>query len=363
MSLKEEDKSNIEDLDSDLEDEDVSQESFEHHRFVADPGQSPLRVDKFLVNRIENATRNKIQEAATKGCVLVNGVAVKSNYKVKPDDVITIEMSYPPREIKIIAEDIPLDIVYEDDDIIIINKQAGMVVHPGHGNYTGTLVNALAWHFKGQPWFNSDDPRPGLVHRIDKDTTGLLVVAKNEESKVHLAKQFFDKTSKRTYQAIVWGRIEEKEGTITGNIGRSLQDRKQMAVFPDGDQGKPAVTHYKVIEELGYVSLVECQLETGRTHQIRTHLKYIGNTLFNDERYGGNRVLKGSNFSKYTQFITNCFKILPRQALHAKTLGFIHPKTEKYIEFETDLPDDMQTVIERWRRYIAAGEDEVLRNI
>ncbi len=364
MDFEEKDDSSINELDftDDIID-DSSETRFEHHRFVADPGQSPYRVDKFLVNRIENATRNKIQEAANEGCVFANDIAVKSNYKVKPNDVITIAMSYPPREIKIIPEDIPLDIVYEDDDVIVINKTPGIVVHPGYGNYTGTLVNALAWHFRGEPWFNSDDPRPGLVHRIDKDTSGLLVVAKNEETKVHLAKQFFDKTSKRTYQAIVWGRLEEKEGTIIGNIGRSLQDRKQMAIFPDGDQGKHAVTHYRVLEELGYVSLVECSLETGRTHQIRTHLKYLGHPLFNDERYGGNRILKGSNFSKYPQFIQNCFKILPRQALHAKTLGFIHPRTNEYVEFNSELPKDMQSVIERWRRYLSAGEDSVLNEI
>ncbi len=338
----------------------TNEERFEHHRFVADQGQGFLRIDKFLVNRIENASRNKIQEAADEGCILVNNQPVKSSYKVKPHDVITVVMKYPPREIQILPENIPLDIVYEDDVLIIINKPPGMVVHPGYGNYTGTLVNALAWHFRDQPWFNANDPRPGLVHRIDKDTSGLLVVAKSEEAKIHLARQFFDKTSSRTYHAIVWGRVPEMEGTITGNIGRSIRDRKQMTVFPDGDQGKHAVTHYKVLEYLGYVTLVECKLETGRTHQIRAHFKYIGHTLFNDERYGGDLILKGSTFSKYNQFVKNCFDILPRQALHAKTLGFIHPTTNRYKEFDSDLPEDMTRVITKWKKYIAAGEDKIL---
>lgn len=326
---------------------------FEHHRFVADSGQGLLRIDKFLVNRIENASRNKIQDAALAGCILVNDKPVKSNYKVKPNDVISVVMAYPPREIEIIAEDIPLNIVFEDDHLIVINKPPGLVVHPGYGNYTGTLVNALAWHFKDQPWFNSDDPRPGLVHRIDKDTSGLLVVAKTETAKMKLALQFFEKTSTRTYQAIVWGTPEPEEGTITGHIGRSLKDRKQMTVFPDGEYGKPAITHYRTIERLGYVSFVECRLETGRTHQIRAHFKHLGHPLFNDERYGGNLILKGTTFTKYKQFVDNCFKILPRQALHAKTLGFIHPATDQYMEFNSDLPDDMVQTIDKWRNYIA----------
>jgi 23S rRNA pseudouridine1911/1915/1917 synthase len=326
---------------------------FEHHRFVADSGQGLLRIDKFLVNRIENASRNKIQDAALAGCILVNEQPVKSNYKVKPNDVISVVMAYPPREIEIIAEDIPLNIVFEDDDLIVINKPPGLVVHPGYGNYTGTLVNALAWHFKDQPWFNSDDPRPGLVHRIDKDTSGLLVIAKTETAKMKLALQFFEKTSTRTYQAVVWGTPEPEEGTITGHIGRSLKDRKQMTVFPDGEYGKPAVTHYRTIERLGYVSFVECRLETGRTHQIRAHFKHLGHPLFNDERYGGNLILKGTTFTKYKQFVDNCFKILPRQALHAKTLGFIHPATDQYMEFNSDLPDDMVQAIDKWRNYIA----------
>lgn len=329
---------------------------YEHYRFVADSGQKPLRVDKFLVNRIENASRNKIQDAASAGNIFANGKPVRPNYKVKPGDIISIEMSWPPREIEIIPENIPIDIVYEDDDLIVLNKTPGMVVHPGFGNYTGTLVNALAWHLKDHPWFQSNDPRPGLVHRIDKDTSGLLVIAKTEAAKTHLARQFFNKTSSRTYTALVWGTMKEDQGTITGNIGRNIRDRKQMTVFTDESIGKPAVTHYKVLERLGYVTLVECKLETGRTHQIRVHLKYIGHTLFNDERYGGNQILKGTTFTKYKQFVKNCFALLPRQALHAKTLGFIHPSTEKFMEFESPLPDDMVQVIDKWRHYISGRE-------
>ncbi|MFW5754329.1 MAG: RluA family pseudouridine synthase [Marinilabiliaceae bacterium] len=338
--------------------DDEQPERYEHYRFVADSGQGFLRVDKFLVDRIENASRNKIQDAAGAGCVLANGEPVKPNYKVKPGDVITIEMTWPPREIEIIPEEIPLDIVYEDDQIIVINKAPGMVVHPGYGNYTGTLVNALAWHLKDHPWFQENDPRPGLVHRIDKDTSGLIVVAKTEEAKTHLARQFFNKTSSRTYQALVWGTPKEEEGTISGHIGRSIRDRKLMTVFPDESHGKPAVTHYRVLEHLGYVTLVECRLETGRTHQIRVHMKYIGHTLFNDERYGGDQILKGTTFSKYKQFVKNCFTLLPRQALHAKTLGFEHPVTGKFMEFDTPLPEDMSKTIEKWRQYIS-GRKEV----
>ncbi|WP_010663533.1 RluA family pseudouridine synthase [Marinilabilia salmonicolor] len=337
---------------------DAGKELYEHYRFVADAGQNLLRIDKFLVNRIENASRNKIQDAAAAGSVLANGQPVKANYKVKPGDTITIEMSWPPREIEIIPEDIPLNIVYEDDALIVVNKQPGMVVHPGFGNYTGTLVNALAWHLKDHPWFQSNDPRPGLVHRIDKDTSGLLVIAKTEEAKTILARQFFYKTTERTYQAIAWGSMKEDEGTITGNIGRSIRDRKQMTVFEDESMGKPAVTHYKVLERLGYVTLVQCNLETGRTHQIRVHLKYIGHTLFNDERYGGNQILKGTTFTKYKQFVKNCFTLLPRQALHAKTLGFEHPVTGEFMRFDSDLPDDMVQTIDKWRNYIAGREEE-----
>ena len=328
----------------------------EHFRFVADKGQTMLRVDKFLVDRIENATRNRIQNAADAGYILANGKPVKSSYKVKPLDVITIVMATPRREIEIIPENIPLDIVYEDNDLMVVNKPPGLVVHPGHGNYSGTLVNALAYHFKDHPAFNAGDPRLGLVHRIDKDTSGLLVIAKTPEAKSHLGLQFFNKTTKRRYVALVWGTVAKDDGTVTGNIGRSLKDRQQMTVFPDGDYGKHAVTHYSVIERLGYVTLVECRLETGRTHQIRVHMKHIGHTLFNDERYGGNEILKGTTFAKYKQFVQNCFEVCPRQALHAKTLGFIHPRTGEEMNFDSEVPDDMRYLVERWRVYTANRE-------
>ncbi len=331
---------------------------YEHFRFVADKKQGLLRIDKFIVNKIEHASRTKIQEAAEAGNILVNDVAVKANYRVKPGDVVSIVMSYPPREIEIIPEDIPIDIVYEDDSLLVVNKRPGMVVHPGYGNYTGTLVNALAWHLKDLPLFNSQDPRPGLVHRIDKDTSGLLVVAKTEAAKMHLAKQFFDKTTKRTYIALAWGQMENDEGTIVGNIGRSVRDRKQMDVFPpDSGIGKHAVTHYRVLERLGYITKVECRLETGRTHQIRAHFRHIGHPLFNDARYGGDQILKGTTFAKYKQFVANCFKVLPRQALHAKTLGFTHPATGEMMEFDSELPADMVECIEKWRNYIAGREN------
>jgi len=324
---------------------------FEHHRLVADPGQTMVRVDKFLANRIDNASRSRIQAAADAGSILVNDIPVKSNYKVKPGDVVVVAMDYPKRELQIVPEDIPLDIVYEDDDLMVINKPPGLVVHPGHGNYTGTLVNALAWHLKDLPLFNADDTRPGLVHRIDKDTSGLLVVAKTEQAKNGLGLQFFEKTSYRKYVALVWGNLKEEKGTVTGNIGRSLNNRQVFTVFPEAEYGKPAVTHYKVIERLGYVNLIECQLETGRTHQIRVHMKHIGHPLFNDSTYGGDQILRGTTFSKYRQFIQNCFQILPRQALHAQSLGFLHPTTGKMMLFESELPDDMSQVIEKWRTY------------
>jgi 23S rRNA pseudouridine1911/1915/1917 synthase len=326
---------------------------YEHYRFEVDPGQTPVRIDKFLVNRIDNASRSRIQASADAGNILANNNRVKSNYKVKPGDVIVIVMDYPRREIEIIPEDIPLNIVYEDDQLIVINKQPGLVVHPGHGNYTGTLVNALAFYFKDLPMFNSEDPRPGLVHRIDKDTSGLMVVAKTELAKNKLAMQFFNKTSKRKYNAIIWGSPKEKSGTIEGNIGRSLKNRQVFTVFTEGDFGKHAVTHYKIIEELGYVNLVECQLETGRTHQIRVHMKHIGHPIFNDSNYGGDQILRGTTFTKYKQYVQNCFKALPRQALHAKMLGFVHPTTGKEMLFESDLPEDMLIVIDRWKNYIA----------
>lgn len=327
----------------------LEEEFFEHHRFVSPKGQSLLRVDKFLMQLIENATRNKIQKAAEVGNIWVNDIPVKSNYRVKPFDVVRVMLSHPPFENHIIPENIPLDIVYEDDSLLLINKPAGLVVHPGHGNYTGTLVNALAYHFENLPMNSSE--RPGLVHRIDKNTSGLLVIAKTEMAMNYLAKQFEEKTSEREYIALVWGNVKEDEGTITGHIARHVKDRMQMDVYPDGSQGKHAVTHYKVLERFGYVTLVSCKLETGRTHQIRVHMKYIGHPLFNDERYGGNIILKGTTFTKYKQFVENCFKILPRHALHAKTLGFEHPVTKEFMRFNTELPQDMKDCIEKWRNY------------
>ena len=341
------------------ENTDPEDELFEHFRFEVPKGQLLLRIDKFLMNLIQNATRNKIQNAATNGDIYVNDVPVKSNYKVKPFDVVKIMLTHPPYENRIDPEDIPLNIVYEDEALLLINKPPGLVVHPGHGNYTGTLVNALAFHFQNLPMNSSE--RPGLVHRIDKDTSGLLVIAKTEAAMTHLAKQFEAKTSEREYVAMVWGNVKENQGTIEGNIARHVKDRMQMAVFADPEVGKPAVTHYKVLERFGYVTLISCILETGRTHQIRVHLKHIGHTIFNDERYGGNLILKGTTFTKYKQFIDNCFKALPRQALHAKTLGFVHPTTGEMMRFDTELPQDLQDVIEKWRNYSKShesGEEE-----
>ena len=334
-------------VETELEDE-----LYEHHRFEASKGQSALRVDKFLMNLIENTTRNKIQQAAENGSILVNDVAVKSNYKVKAGDIVRLVLAHPTYEQLLTPENIPLDIVYEDDQLLVINKPAGMVVHPGHGNYSGTLVNALAYHFENLPLNSSE--RPGLVHRIDKDTTGLLVVAKTEHAMAYLSKQFADKTSEREYIALVWGNIEEEEGTVEGNIGRHDTNRMRMAVHESDEKGKPAVTHYKVLERFGYVTLVSCQLETGRTHQIRVHMKHTGHTLFNDERYGGDAILKGTTFTKYKQFVDNCFKVLPRQALHAKTLGFEHPITKEFLRFDTPIPQDLQECIEKWRVYSKA---------
>lgn len=334
------------------------EELYEHYRYEVAKGQALLRIDKYLMLMIPNATRNKIQNAASNGDIYVNDVPVKSNYKVKPLDVVRILLAHPPFENRVDPENIPLDIVYEDDSLLLINKPPNFVVHPGHGNYTGTLVNALAYHFENLPLNSSE--RPGLVHRIDKDTSGLLVIAKTEVAMTHLAKQFEDKTTEREYIALVWGNVKEDEGRIEGNIARHVKDRMQMAVFADPEIGKPAVTHYKVLERFGYVTLISCKLETGRTHQIRVHLKHIGHTLFNDERYGGNLILKGTTFTKYKQFIDNCFKTLPRQALHAKTLGFIHPTTKEYMRFDTELPQDMHDVIEKWRNYSknVASEEE-----
>lgn len=331
------------------ESNETDDELFEHHRFVAAKGQEPLRVDKFLMNFIEYATRNKIQQSAKEGHIWVNGAVVKQNYRVKPGDEVKVLFEHPPHEFLLVPEDIPLDIVYEDDVLLVVNKPAGMVVHPGHGNYSGTLINALLYHSKDLP--KNSNERPGLVHRIDKDTTGLLVVAKTETAMTHLAKQFFDKTSEREYVALVWGDVKDESGTVEGNIARNPKNRLQMQVFPEGDEGKEAVTHYSVLERLGYVTVVSCKLETGRTHQIRVHMKYIGHTLFNDERYGGDRILKGTTFTKYKQFVDNAFKILPRQALHAKTLGFVHPETGETMRFDSEIPQDMADCFDKWRQY------------
>ena len=337
---------------------DLEDELYEHFRFEVPKGQAALRIDKYLMGLIQNATRNKIQTAATEGNIFVNDATVKSNYKVKANDVVRVMLTHPPYENHIIPENIPLDIVYEDDTLLLINKLPGMVVHPGHGNYTGTLVHALAYHFDNLPMNSSE--RPGLVHRIDKDTSGLLVIAKTEAAMTHLAKQFEAKTSEREYVALVWGNVVEDQGTIEGNLARHLKDRMQMAVFADPEIGKPAITHYKVLERFGYVTLISCQLETGRTHQIRAHLKHIGHPLFNDERYGGHLILKGTTFTKYKQFIDNCFKALPRQALHAKTLGFVHPTTGELMRFDTKLPKDLEDCIEKWRNYSKShGTDQV----
>lgn len=341
--------------------EEEQQEMFEHFRFVADKGQGQLRVDRYLTDHMLETSRHRVQLAIEAGYVRVNDKIVKANYRVKPGDIITIVMPYERRACEIAPEPIPLDIVYEDDDLIVINKPAGLVVHPGHGHYSGTLVNALAYHLGLSKETDATDERLGiLVHRIDKDTSGLLVVAKNDESQLHLAKQFFDHTIERRYWALVWGNIAEDEGTVTGHIGRDPNDRMRFKVFPDGSQGRHAVTHYRVLERFGYVTLVECKLETGRTHQIRVHMNYIGHPLFNDDRYGGDRILKGTIYTKYKQFIDNCFTILPRQALHAKTLGFIHPRTKKEISFDSEIPSDIARVLDKWRTYAphCTEEDE-----
>jgi 23S rRNA pseudouridine1911/1915/1917 synthase len=343
------------DLIDDFDEQDEPEEGgalFEHYNLIVDPGQTFMRIDKFLANRLNNASRSRLQTAADSGNILVNKIPVKSSYKVKPGDEISIVMDFPRRELKIIPENIPLNIVYEDDSLLVINKPAGLVVHPGHGNYSGTLVNGLAYHFKELPLFNSNDPRPGLIHRIDKNTSGLLVIAKTIEAKVNLSLQFFEKTTKRKYIALVWGNLEKEEGTIVGNIGRSPKNRQVFTVFQDGESGKHAVTHYKVLERLGYVNLVECRLETGRTHQIRVHMKYIGHPLFNDDNYGGDQILRGTTFTKYKQFVANCFALLPAQALHAKTLGFVHPVTGEEMLFDSELPENFALVIEKWRNYL-----------
>lgn len=340
----------IEELESEEE------ELYEHFKFKADPGQEMLRIDKFLLDRLPNTSRNKIQIAAKNGSVRVGGQIVKQNYKVKPGDEVSLVLPYPVREIELIPQDIPLDIVYEDEEVIVVNKPANMVVHPGYGNYKGTLVNALVYHFDNLPQRSQDYfGRPGLVHRLDKNTTGLMVIAKTEMALTHLAKQFYDRTTERRYQALVWGDVEA-DGTITGNIGRSLKNRKVMTIFPDGEFGKHAVTHYKVLERFGLVTLVECKLETGRTHQIRAHMKYIGHPLFNDNEYGGDSIVKGTTSTSYRRFIENCFELLPGQALHAKTLGFQHPVSGKYLQFDSELPEGFNTVLNKWRTYTSQEE-------
>lgn len=326
------------------------QDLFEHLRVVVDKGQSLLRIDKFLMHRVENASRNRIQNAIELGNVLVNDKTVKASYKVKPLDVISVVLPHPPRDTEVHPEDIPLDIIYEDDDVLVVNKPAGLVVHPGYNNYTGTLVNGLVYHFQQLPTLPGNDGRPGLVHRIDKDTSGLLLISKNERSMTWLAKQFFDHTITRKYLALVWGDLE-KDGTVTGYIGRSVNDRRVLSIYDDPEKGRWSVTHYKVLERMGYVTLIECQLETGRTHQIRAHLKHIGHPLFSDAIYGGDKILKGTVFTKYKQFVENCFQLMPRQALHAQTLGFLHPTLKKQLLFEAPLPPDFESVLEKWRRY------------
>jgi len=347
------------DIQNDFSDPDFTENGrdyWEHYHYVVEPGHVLLRIDKYLVERIKGTSRNRIQNAAEAQCIRVNGRAVKSNYRVHPGDEISVVMDRPRYENEIIAQDIPLNIVYEDEDLLVVNKPAGMCVHPGHGNYDGTLVNALAWHFKDNPNYDVTDPRMGLVHRIDKDTSGLLVVAKTPDAKTSLGLQFFNKTTKRQYIAVVWGTMKQLDGTIEGNIGRSLRDRLQMAVFPEGDQGKHAVTHYHTIENLNHVAVVQCQLETGRTHQIRVHMRHIGHPLFNDERYGGDKILRGNTSSSYAQFINNCFKLCPRQALHAKTLGFVHPRTGKQMDFDSELPEDMASLIKRWEDFVLSSK-------
>lgn len=339
-----------------IEERTEGDELYEHYRIVVDKGQALLRIDKFLMARIEGASRNKIQNAAKAQCILVGGKPVKQNYRVKPLDVISVLLPNPPREIEITPEDIPINIVYEDDDVLVVDKQPGLVVHPGYGNFDGTLLNALAFYYQGKTDKEGNPITPYLAHRIDKNTSGLIILAKNEMAQTVLAKQFFDHTIERKYNALVWGDFADNDGTIDGNLGRSPKDRRVMTVFPDGSEGKHAVTHWHVLERFGYVTLVECVLETGRTHQIRAHMRYIGHPLFNDDTYGGDQILKGTTFSKYKQFITNCFQLMPRQALHAVVLGFEHPTTHKHMHFESPLPQDFASVVEKWRKYVASGK-------
>ncbi len=332
--------------------EEQDDELFEHYRIVADAGQSLVRIDKFLMDRLPNVTRTKIQAGIHNSFVKVNDQPIKPSYKVHPNDVVVVAMPEPPRDTDVKPENIPLNIVFEDEHLMVINKPAGMVVHPAFQNWTGTLVNALTYHFQNLPQMKGNEGRPGLVHRIDKDTSGLLVIAKSEVAMIGLAKQFFDHSIERTYNAIVWGMPDPPQGTINVNVGRSLKDRRVTTAFPKGDFGRHAITHYKLLQDLRYVSLIECKLETGRTHQIRAHMKYIGHPVFNDAMYGGNEALKGTIFRKYNQFVDNCFKIIPRQALHAKTIGFIHPTTKKFIQFDSELPADFKEVIEKWEHYV-----------
>jgi len=335
----------------DFEDE-LEDALFEHHRIISDSGQSLIRIDKFLMDRLAETSRTKIQDGINQGFIKVNDKLVKPNHKIHPGDVVTVSFVKPPRDTDVIPENTPINIVYEDSELLVVNKPAGMVVHPAYQNWTGTLVNALAWHFQNLPNMPGNEGRPGLVHRIDKDTSGLLVVAKTAFASNFLAQQFYDHSINRSYWALVWGEPLMQQGTISVNVGRSLKDRRLTVAFPNGDFGRNAITHFKVLKKLRYVSLLECNLETGRTHQIRAHLKHIGHTIFNDSMYGGDKILKGTVFSKYKQFVDNCFKIIPRQALHAKTLGFIHPTTKKFMNFDSDLPDDFQGVIDKWEKYI-----------
>jgi len=336
--------------------EQEEQDLYEHLRVVVDKGQSLLRIDKFLMHRVENASRNRIQNAIDAENVLVNDKAVKPSYKVKPLDVISVVLPHPPRDTEVYPENLPITIVYEDDDVLVVNKDAGMVVHPGYNNYTGTLVNALVYHFQQLPTLPGNDGRPGLVHRIDKDTSGLLLISKNERAMNYLAKQFFDHTITRKYIALVWGDLAEN-GTVTGYIGRSVADRRVMSIYDDPEKGKWSVTHYRVLERLNYVTLIECQLETGRTHQIRAHMRHIGHPLFSDATYGGDKILKGTVFTKYKQFVENCFALMPRQALHAQTLGFVHPSKKTYINFEAALPPDFEAVLAKWQKYTSTSPD------
>jgi len=345
-------------MNEDIENSELNEDSdlYEHYRIVVDKGQSLLRVDKFLMDRIPNATRNKIQQGIETEAVRVNGAIIKASYKVKPLDVITVSLPEPPRDTEVIPENIPLNIVYEDEEVLVLNKVAGMVVHPAYQNWTGTLVNALTYHFQNLPTTQNGEGRPGLVHRIDKDTSGLIVIAKTERAMAHLARQFFEHTIERTYYALVWGEINPPAGTVNVNLGRSLKDRRVTAAFPEGDFGRTAITHYKTLQPLRYVSLVQCNLETGRTHQIRAHMQYLGHPLFNDATYGGDKILKGTTFTKYRQFVENCFKLIPRQALHAKSLGFVHPRTREWMQFDSILPDDLQAVLDKWEKYVNTSE-------